>query len=166
MKRSVLFLALVALMFLCSCSSSKKTANAPKMYQVQTMGVGVDGTYLIKVSDYFRTTDESVYLDKLKEDAVNCVIYNGIPAGNGSLQQPALINGDTFIEGKEAEMNAFFEQKKYLMFIHSVVNSSKEIVRLKGSKDYKISVTISVKKDELRKYLIDNGIIKSLDFIF
>lgn len=130
------------------------------------MGVGVDGTYLIRVTNYFRTTDENVYLDGLKKDAVNCVIYNGIPAGNGSMQQPALINADTYIEGKEAELNTFFEQKKYLMFINSVVNSSKEIVKIRGSKDYKISVTISVKKDDLRTYLIDNGIIKALDNIF
>lgn len=166
MKRLVLLCVCACMMQLYSCSSTKKSVSTHKMYEVETMGVGVDGTYLIRVTNYFRTTDENVYLDGLKKDAVNCVIYNGIPAGNGSMQQPALINADTYIEGKEAELNTFFEQKKYLMFINSVVNSSKEIVKIRGSKDYKISVTISVKKDDLRTYLIDNGIIKALDNIF
>ena len=130
------------------------------------MGVGIDGTYLIRVTDYFRTTDERVYLDGLKKDAVHSVIYSGIPAGNGSIRQPALLNKDTRIEGSEEALNNFFEQKLYNNFINSVVNSSKNIVKIQGSKDYKISVTLSVNKDELRKYLIDNNIIKSLDYLF
>ena len=76
------------------------------------------------------------------------------------------MNKDTKIEGNEQALNEFFEQKQYLQFINTIVNSSKTIVKLKDSKDYKISVVISVNKDQLRKYLIDNDIIKSLDYIF
>ena len=166
MKKVVFYLGLVVLMLLTSCSSSKKMSTNVRTYDVETMGVGNDGTYLIKVTDYFRTTDETVYLDGLKKDAVHCVIYSGIPAGNGSINQPPLMNKDTKIEGNEQALNQFFEQKQYLQFINSVVNSSKTIVKLKDSKDYKISVVISVNKDQLRKYLTDNGIIKSLDYIF
>lgn len=166
MKKLLLYLSLVLMVFLASCSSSKKMSTTVKEYDVETMGVGVDGTYLIKVTDYFRTTDERVYLDGLKKDAVHCVIYKGIPAGNGSINQPALLNKDTRIEGNEEALNNFFEQKLYNNFINSVVNSSKNIVKLQGSKDYKISVTLSVNKDELRKYLIDNNIIKPLDYLF
>lgn len=166
MKKLLLYLSLVLMMFLASCSSSKKMSTTVKEYNVETMGVGVDGTYLIRVTDYFRTTDERVYLDGLKKDAVHNVIYSGIPAGNGSIRQPALLNKDTRIEGSEEALNNFFEQKLYNNFINSVVNSSKNIVKIQGSKDYKISVTLSVNKDELRKYLIDNNIIKSLDYLF
>ena len=166
MKKFVYYFSMLVLLFLTSCSSSKKMSTTVKEYDVETMGVGVDGTYLIKVTDYFRTTDERVYLDGLKKDAVHCVIYKGIPAGNGSINQPALLNKDTRIEGNEEALNNFFEQKIYNNFINSVVNSSKNIVKLKGSKDYKISVTLSVNKDELRKYLIDNNIIKSLNYLF
>lgn len=137
-----------------------------RQYNVETMGIGSDGTYLIKVTDYFRTADETVYLDGLKKDAVHCVIYSGIPAGNGSINQPALMNADTKIEGNEEALNAFFEQKQYLQFINSVVNSSKTITKLSDTKEFKISVTVSVNKDKLRNYLIDNGIIKPLDYIF
>ena len=153
-------------MILTSCSSSKKMAVSVRQYEVETLGVGVDGTYLIKVTDYFKTTDEKLYLDGLKKDAVHCVIYNGVPAGNGSMKQPALMTNDTRMEGNEKALNDFFEQKLYLDFINSVVNSSKTITKIKGSKDYKISVGISVNKDELRKYLIDNDIIKPLNYLF
>lgn len=166
MKKIALYFGLVILMLLTSCSSSKRMSSVMKTYEVETMGVGNDGTYLIKVTDYFRTSDEMVYLDGLKRDAVHCVIYSGIPAGNGSINQPALMNADTKIEGCEQVLNEFFEQKEYLNFINSVVNSSKTITRLKDSKEYRISAVISVNKDELRKYLIDKKIIKSLDFIF
>ncbi len=166
MKKVVFYLGLVVLMLMTSCSTSNKMSTTVRTYDVETMGVGNDGTYLIKVTDYFRTTDETVYLDGLKKDAVHCVIYSGIPAGNGSINQPPLMNKDTKIEGNEQALNQFFEQKQYLQFINTIVNSSKTIVKLKDSKDYKISVVISVNKDQLRKYLIDNNIIKSLDYIF
>lgn len=166
MKKIVYYFSLLVLVFLSSCSSSKKITTEVRQYDVETMGVGNDGTYLIKVTDYFRSTDERIYLDGLKKDAVHCVIYRGIPAGNGSMKQPALMTNDTRIEGNEQALNEFFEQKKYADFINSVVNSSKSITKVKDSKDYKISVTISVNKDELRKYLIDNNIIKPLNYLF
>lgn len=165
MKRLVYF-ALFVLMLLSSCTSTKKVTTSVKDYEVETMGVGKDGTYLIKVTDYFRTSDEKVYIDGLKKDAVHCVIYKGIPAGNGSLKQPALMTQDTKLEGTEQAFNEFFEQKQYLQFVGSIVNSSKSITRIKGSKDFKISLTVSVNKDELRKYLTDHNMIKSLDYIF
>ena len=153
-------------LMLTSCSTSKNMTSIVRQYEVETLGVGTDGTYLIKVTDYFRTTDERVYLDGLKKDAVHCVIYSGIPAGNGSMKQPALMTNDTRIEGNEELLDNFFEQKLYLNFINSVVNSSKTITKIQGSKDYKISAGISVNKDDLRKYLIDNNIIKPLNFLF
>ena len=94
-------------MFLASCSSSKKMSTTVKEYNVETMGVGVDGTYLIRVTDYFRTTDERVYLDGLKKDAVHSVIYSGIPAGNGSIRQPALKCHDTQREVNQASCRSF-----------------------------------------------------------
>ena len=166
MKKILFCCTMLIFMILTSCSSSKKMAVSVRQYEVETLGVGVDGTYLIKVTDYFKTTDEKLYLDGLKKDAVHCVIYNGVPAGNGSMKQPALRTNDTRIEGNEKALNDFFEQKLYLDFINSVVNSSKTITKIKGSKDYKISVGISVNKDELRKYLIDNDIIKPLNYLF
>ena len=166
MKRLIACFLIVIALFMTSCSSSKKMTTTVKQYNVETMGVGNDGTYLIRVTDYFRTADERIYLEGLKKDAVHCVIYSGIPAGNGSIKQPALMNSDTKIEGNEEALNNFFEQGLYNNFISSIVNSSKKITKIKNSKDYKISVVISVKKDDLRKYLIDNNIIKPLDFIF
>ena len=120
MRKIYLLLTIVVAFIMCSCSSSQKLSQnvAPKEYQVETMGVGVEGTYLIKVTDYFKTSDEKVYIDGLKKDAVHCVIYKGIPAGNGSMKQPALMNADTKIEGNEQALNDFFEQKQYLQFIY------------------------------------------------
>ena len=166
MKKIVFYFGMVMLLMFTSCSSSKNVSSDVRRYNVETMGIGIDGTYLIKVTDYFKTTDENIYIDGLKRDAVHCIIYSGIPAGNGSINQPPLMNSDTRLDGNEQSLNDFFEQKLYNNFINSVVNSSKTITKIKGSKDYKISAVISVNKDDLRKYLIDNGIIKSLDYIF
>lgn len=166
MRRVLLCLVLFVSLMLCSCSSTKQIATDVRQYSVETMGVGNDGTYLIKMTNYFNTTNENVYLDGLKRDAVHCVIYSGIPAGNGSINQPPLMTNDTRIDGNEEALSKFFENKLYLNYINSVVHSSKTITRIKGSKDYRISVVMSVNKDDLRNYLIDNKIIKPLNYIF
>lgn len=158
------FIAFIILI-LTSCSSTKIISD-DRQYYVEAMGVGNDGTYVIKVTDFFRTVDEEVYLDGLKKDAVHCVIYNGIPAGNGSMRQPALMTYDTRLEGCEQLLNDFFQQKQYHLFVNAIVNSSKTISKIKGSKNYKISVIMSVAKDDLRQYLIDKNIIKPLNYIF
>lgn len=179
MKKFVYF-ALFALLVLSSCTSTKTTVERSYTpptaeqrlnsivgaYDVETVGIGKDGTYLIRVTDNFSTTDEEVYIDGLKKDAVHCVIFKGIPAGKGSLKQPALRTEDTKIEGTEEALIDFFKQGQYLQFVGSIVNSSKSITRVKSTKDFKISLTVSVNKDELRKYLTENNMIKSLDFIF
>ena len=165
--RKLLFCFIILIpLTLTSCFSSKKMASELRHYEVETLGVGTDGTYLIKVTDYFRTTDERIYLDGLKKDAVHCVIYSGIPSGNGSMKQPALMTNDTRIDGNEEALNYFFEQKLYLNYINSVINSSKTITKMQGSKYYKISIGISVNKDDLRKYLVDNNVIKPLNYLF
>lgn len=166
MKRLIVYSIFIVVLLLTSCSSSKRMSSDIKPYSIETMGVGNDGTYVVKVTDYFRTVDEKAYLDCLKKDAVHSVIYHGVPAGNGSMKQPALMTEDTRIDGNEQALHEFFEQKQYQSFVSSIVNSSKTITKIKGSKNYKISVIMSVDKDDLRKYLIDNGIIKSLDYLF
>lgn len=177
--KKLVYLVLFAVLVLSSCTSTKKVSQqTPTLtaedrlnyiagsYDVETMGVGKDGTYLIKVTDNFPTADEKTYIDGLKKDAVHCVIFRGIPAGHGSLKQPALRTEDTKIEGCEQAFFDFFDNGQYLRFVGSIVNSSKSITRVKETKDFRISLTVSVNKDELRKYLTENNMIKSLDYIF
>lgn len=172
MKKLKIIIILVLALGITSCSTMNKTVtNRPDFnkwnYEVENMGVGNDGTYLIKVSDYFNSTDESVYMEKLKRDAVHSVVYQGVPAGNGCIRQPALMTNDSKIEGCETFLEEFFVPKgKSISFVGSVSNGSKEIIRLKKTNNYKISIVLSVNKDDLRKYLINNNVIKPLDNIF
>lgn len=172
MKKLKIITILALSLGITSCSTMNKSFNNRSNlnkwnYEVENMGVGNDGTYLIKVRDYFNSTDESVYMEKLKRNAVHSVVYQSIPTGNGCIKHPALITNDSKIEGRESFLEDFFVPKgKSISFVGSVSNSSKEIIRLKKSNNYKISIVLSVNKDDLCKYLINNNVIKPLDNIF
>ena len=135
-------------------------------YEVETKGVGNDGTYLVRITDYVKTRKEP-FLEILKRDAVHAVMFDGIPAGGGSVAQPALINDENRIEEPEFYMNDFFvDNGPYLNFVNDVAIASLSVVKMKKPSRFKVSVVISIKKDDLRKYLVDSKIIKSADDLF
>ena len=110
-----------------SCGSASKLSKAdtPWTYEIESVGVGADGTYAIRVWSYYKNA--KMPLEVAKRNAVHAVIFKGVPAGN----------------------------------INSVANSSLRIIKLRA-REYKIGYVVSVAKDNLRKYLEDQGVIKGL----
>ena len=171
MKKALVFTLLLLLTINCLSAQGKKKdkkkskekANNEWVYEIETKGVGEGGTYMIKVSDYFKSPKDP-YLDKLKRDAVHCIIYKGIPAGNGSIKQPALIQENNKIEGGESFLEPFLaDGGAAASFVNSVSQGSTEIIKIKKTKQYKISIVLSVSKDKLRDELIKSNVIKPLD---
>lgn len=156
MKRVVI--ALAAAIIICSCGPSSKMSKADKAwsYEIQSAGVGVEGTYVLNVWSYSRKPEIPVEL--AKKNAIHATIFRGVPAGNGAAAQPPLVAGS-----QVSDTNPFFENffiSDYQKFINSV--ASKRTITKTGKREYKICYTISVSKDSLRKYLEKEGIIKSL----
>ena len=94
-----------------------------------------------------------------KKNAVHAVIFRGIPAGNGATAQPALRTGE-LTPAESAFFDTFF-QSEYQRYISSVASGSIQVIKT-GRNEYKIGYVISVSKDNLRKYLEDQGIVKGL----
>ena len=157
MRKFFLFLSLCALPFLItSCGGAKKLSKAdqPWSYEVESVGVGADGTYSVRVWSYYKNADMPV--ETAKKNAVHAVIFKGVPAGGGASQQPPLVTGQPD--------NVFFDNffiSDYQRFINSVASSSRQVVKT-GKREYKIGYVVSVAKDNLRNYLEDQGIIKGL----
>lgn len=156
MRKYLILLLLPLLVYSCGTASKVNRADQPWSYEVESMGVGADGTYVLRVWTYWRTPDLPV--EEAKKNAVHAVIFRGIPAGNGATAQPALRSAELTPE-ETVFFDSFF-QSGYQRFIGSV-NSAIQVTQT-GRKEYRIAVTMSVTKDNLRKFLEEKGMIKSL----
>ena len=132
-----------------SCGSASKLSKADTPWTY--------GTYAIRVWSYYKNA--KMPLEVAKRNAVHAVIFKGVPAGNGAASQPPMVTGQL-----SASDTAFFDNffmADYQNYINSVANSSLRIIKLRA-REYKVGYVVSVAKDNLRKYLEDQGVIKGL----
>lgn len=131
-------------------------------YELEGIQQGVDGTYLLKVWVYSRTP--GIDYDLAKKMAVHGVIFKGYSGRKGLSSQPPLTENLSLEEEEKSFFKIFFSNNG--RFNDFVNLSDKKIGpgdRLKlGKREYKIGLVASVKKDALRKYLENSGIIKRL----
>lgn len=157
MKKYLFLLIFPLLVWSCGPSSKVSRADQPWSYEVESMGVGADGTYAIRIWSWWRNANMPV--ETAKKNAVHAVIFRGVPAGNGAAAQPALKTG-ALTPAETAFFDNFF-LSEYQRYINSVASGSIQVLKT-GRNEYKIGYVVSVSKDSLRKYLEDNNMIKKL----
>ena len=163
MKKNISIFLLFALAFSLAVHAGGKKSKEYR-YEIFPVGVGSQGTALIKVFSYARSEKEAIEL--AKENGVHGILFKGIVGGNGVSNQPPLVKPE------EKEMNQdffdkFFSSGAYLQYVSlssdGTVSSGD---RLKVGNLYKIGIIVSVNKSELRKYLESEGVIKKFGSIF
>jgi hypothetical protein len=132
-------------------------------YEIECMGVGTDGTYLVKVWSYSK--NPKIATSQAKKNAVHGVIFKGFIGGaNGCTTQKPLASNPNIEMEKADFFEPFFEEGgKYMKFV--TLSSDGNVAaedRMKVGKEYKTGVIVSVAKNELRKDLEAAGIIKGL----
>ncbi len=132
-------------------------------YEVQIMGVGQDGTKVMKIWGYGKKVEDAII--EAKMNAVASVIFKGIPGGHGAAATPAILT-DPNASDKHADYfdNFFSPGGKYLQFITMTTDgmpSGQD--RLKIKTGYKVAIYAQVMYDALRKQLEADGIARRLD---
>jgi hypothetical protein len=172
MKTVKTLAVLIAIMVL-TVNSNQAFAQAKKKadkatrewrYETQCMGIGVDGTKLVKVWSYSK--DPVVAIEQAKKNAVHAMIFQGF-VGNSKTAcatQKPLTDNPGLEQEKAQFFDAFFaDGGKYMKFVNvSGDGSINPQDRVKIGKEYKIGIVVSVMYDQLRKDLEDAGIIKGL----
>ena len=138
--------------------------SAAYNYEVETVGVGSEGTKSLKVWAYDKTVEKAVAL--AKKCAVAACIYRGLPASTYSLATPALCeNPDPKWDGW---FKKFFDDggqyNNYVNLTTDGMPSGQDRLKMKGG--YKVGVYVQVLHDRLRKDLEREGIIKSMNSWF
>lgn len=131
-------------------------------YEIEPVGVGSQGTYLIKVWSYSR--NPVLAIEQAKKNAVHGIIFKGFGGVQGIPGQHSLTT-DPNLEVDQAEFfrNFFGSRGKYMKYVN-VSNDGAVAAedRLKVGREYKIGVVVSVNVAGLRKDLEEAGIIRSL----
>lgn len=157
MRKDFVIMGLISLALTTySCASQQQVFG----YEMTCLGVGSEGSNLLKVYSYGKTHDKSV--EQAKHDAVHGILFKGIVGSNGCANQPAMVKPQEQV-ANQAFFDEFFKKGEYLRFVNiSNDGSVSGADRLKVGNMYKIGVTVSVQKDALRKYLEQAGVIKPL----
>ena len=166
MKRSILVAGVILfnLFAIFSCRPAKLAdprTSTSYDYEVVFIRTGVAGTELFKVFSYGRNERECIEASKL--NAIKAILFKGIP-GSG-LQRP-MISENGAEEKYRDYFNDFFRSGgRYLNFVALSTDGSidsRDRIKVKNGKLLKIGIVVSVQKDNLRKQLEDDKIIKSL----
>jgi len=166
MKKSILTIIALVLALVTVVGQTRKERKAmygsQYNYELACLGVGNDGTKLLKVWGYGKKVDNAIY--DAKRTAVAAVIFRGVPAGNGAAPTPSLLT----VDGYEQHMDFFDEFFKdggmYLSFVNLTTDGTPGgSDNIKMSHGYKVAVSASINFNELRKYLQDKGVVKRLD---
>ena len=146
---------------------AKKKADEDTMewrYEIECVGTGTDGNYLIKVWSFSKRPH--VAAEQAKKNAVHGVIFKGVPQGDrGCVSQPPLARSSTLEQENAYFFQDFFrEGGKYQKFVNLTTNGAVAAGdRLKiGRREYKIGIIVSVNKALLRQDLEDAGIVRGL----
>lgn len=162
MKKFLSIMCALALCVSAGATVSKKKADKDTQqyrYEIACAGNAAQGTYLVKVSTYSKKAD--VAENQCRKNAVHGIIFKGYGGDNGCVAQRALCS----TPGAEVEYETFFksffadggEYQKYA----SIVAGTTEVTKV--GKEYKVSVIVSVRKDDLRRALEAAGVVRSLN---
>ncbi|MDR1542806.1 MAG: hypothetical protein LBS50_00050 [Prevotellaceae bacterium] len=153
------FLILAIMMvFIAGTTSAKKPKQENIRYDIECAGNGSQGTYLVKVWVY--TKSSKLTSEVLKKYAVHGVIFKGYAGKTNCAQQKPLAQSPVLESERADFFNAFFNiDKAYSKYATEVQGSTE---RIKVGKEYKYGAVVSVSKDLLRKDLEAAGIIRGL----
>jgi hypothetical protein len=161
----IILLFTIALFELSSCSTSSKKINKDVnnwKYEIEAVQQGIQGTYLVKVWSYSKKPDLAI--EQAKKNAVHGIIFKGYAGKNAVQGQKPITNNSNLENEKSTFFKQFFEiGGKYNKFV-SLSNDGAVATedRMKVGNEFKIGVVVSVNVSLLRKFLEDEGIVKSL----
>jgi len=132
-------------------------------YEIELVGEGQEGTYLVKIWSYSKKP--KIAIEQAKKNAVHGVVFQQL-IGSGKISSKPPIVSDPGVETAKADFfDPFFEDggayKKYVSVSNDGSIAPED--RLKVGKEYKIGVIVSVRKDMLKQDLIKAGVVKSLN---
>lgn len=151
-------LIIIGLLLYTPSSFADNGKKQEQQYDIQSAGSGAQGYYLVEVSSYV-TKSSQIGEDTVLRDAVHGVLFRGFAGANGSPSQRPLAGSALNEQTHQDFFTEFFKSGGYRSYA-TFVSGSLKTTRV--GKQYKVTGTVSVAKDQLRKDLEKAGVIRSL----
>ena len=152
-------IAILAILITCCFKLFSFAANNLS-YQTESISMEMDGYITLKIWDTKKGVNYTS--EQSRKDAIHAILYSGIAGIKGCTTQAPLLNKIEAQENfKNIEKSFFSIKGKCTMFTRSseIETTLPENLGIKNWKVYQVSVS----KNELRKYLEEQKIIKSLN---
>lgn len=163
MKKNTNFISIFIICFLfCKQFVFSQTFNGEPNYQLECISTTNDGNYTVKV--WVMTSNAKKANELAKKYAVHGIIFRGLTANKGCSAEKPLVDSPSVEKEKSDFFKTFFENKgKYLEYVSGTNDAKAEPEIIKNKSGTKIGIIVTVAKEQLRKTLVHEGIIKSLN---
>ena len=129
-------------------------------YQLECVSLENSGSVTIKI---WNTKKGKKYAPlQAREDAIDAILYSGVPGSNGCVAQKPLLSTTESIDAFKKIETAFFTKKGAWSSYTRDASTTNTIPERIGDKSWKV-YQVSVSKDLLRKYLEEQKIIRALN---
>lgn len=161
MRKTTICLLFIVGVLCTSCGVSGTAAYAPSAgASTECTQMTGDGSCIVLVSE--SGINVEVATDMALKTAVYCLLFDGIQGSSKNRIQPILplITNESTREGSKDYFKSFFKNGLYRSYAGTVPGTVPSVTRT--SKGYKVTVSVILKKEQLRKKLEKDNIIKSL----
>ena len=146
-----IIITLISLFLIISCKAKKE------LYNIECVSIENEGYVKLKIGNYVKPTEFNI--ESASKDAIKAVLYSGYSSTNCQTQKPILKESSDIDNFKNIESNFFSANGKWKTFVRNSLDSNNIKTDNTDNKEF----VIMVNKDQLRKYLEEQKIIKSLN---
>ena len=158
MKSNNIIIYCFILLFAIGCASSKVSTSS--YYASTTTYMNDEGDGSITVRAYGHGRNRSDAIEQAAKNAVRDVIFKGVNVPNNPLLSKPLVTTVNAEEKFQDFFNEFFtDGGAYTQFVSSEDRRFGSNNKEKNSMQVKFAATIRVLRADLKKYLMNNGII-------
>lgn len=137
--------------------------NNNSTFLVECVSTNADGFITVKVWDNIKRARYKA--GQAHKDAIYTFLYLGVSGSTGCATQPPILNNPAEKENFKAIEKRFFSKKGDWSIFTRSSSIQTTLPTNVGSKNWKV-YQVSISKNELRKYLEEQKIIKKLNDIF
>ena len=146
--------------FILTIVSLLSFSERPRSYQTECVTIETDGYITIKIWDTKKGVGYKP--EQAQKDAIHSVLFSGISGIKGcSTQAPILKRAEEITEFGKIEKNFFSKNGNWMRYTRSSATETTLPTNL-AVNNWKV-YQVSVSKNELRKYMEEQKIIKSLN---
>jgi hypothetical protein len=134
-----------------SCGAQKE------LYSLECISIENEGYVKLKIGNYVKPNEFNI--ESAGKNAIKAVLYSGYSSTKCQTQKPILKQSSEIENFKKIEHIFFSANGKWKTFVRNSLDSNNLETDNKVNKEF----VIMVSKDQLRKYLEEQKIIKSLN---